>query len=117
MVSSPSSPLATGGTTSRRLRWARFRTDTPRQTQVWALLPLRVFLGGTFLYAGLTKIFDTHYLNHASALGVHSQMLHAAQTFPIGPLVSLTAEHSTVAGLAIAFGVKGGAQAKVGCTR
>ena len=88
--------LATGETT----RQARFRTDAP----IWALLPLRVFLGGTFLYAGLSKIFDTHYLDDTSPLGVHAQMLHAATTSPIGPLVSFTAEHSTVAGLVIAVG-------------
>jgi len=88
--------LATGETT----RQARFRTDAP----IWALLPLRVFLGGTFLYAGLSKIFDTHYLDDTSPLGVHAQMLHAATTSPIGPLVSFTAERSTVTGLVIAFG-------------
>lgn len=88
--------LATGETT----RQARFRTEAP----IWALLPLRVFLGGTFLCAGLSKIFDTHYLDDTSPLGVHAQMLHAATTSPIGPLVSFTAEHSTVTGLVIAFG-------------
>ncbi|SEQ53686.1 Rieske 2Fe-2S domain-containing protein [Lentzea albida] len=69
-----------------------------------ALLPLRAFLGGTFVYAGVSKLFDTHYLDDASALGVHAQMVNAAATSPIGPLVSLAADHATVAGLAIAFG-------------
>jgi len=78
--------------------------DAPPRTPIWALLPLRVFLGGTFLYAGLSKILDTHYLDHTSPLGVHAQMLHAATTSPIGPLVSFAAEHPTVFGLAIAFG-------------
>ena len=89
---------------TRRARWARFRTDAPLRTPIWALQPLRVFLGGTLLYAGLSKILDTHYLDHTSPLGVHAQMLHAATTSPIGPLVSLTADHPTVTGLAIAFG-------------
>ncbi|EOD69184.1 DoxX family membrane protein [Amycolatopsis vancoresmycina] len=70
----------------------------------WALLPLRLFLGGTFLYAGLSKIFDPHYLDDTSPLGVHAQMLQAATTSPIGPLVSFAAEHPTVIGLVIAFG-------------
>ncbi|USX52290.1 Rieske 2Fe-2S domain-containing protein [Lentzea sp. HUAS12] len=69
-----------------------------------ALLPLRAFLGGTFIYAGVSKLFDTHYLDGTSALGVHAQMVNAAATSPIGPLVSLAADHATVAGLAIAFG-------------
>jgi thiosulfate dehydrogenase [quinone] large subunit len=80
------------------------RTDAPLRTPIWALLPLRVFLGGTFLYAGLSKILDTHYLDHTSPLGVHAQMLHAATTSPIGPLVSFAAEQPTVTGLVIAFG-------------
>ncbi|MGW5740623.1 Rieske 2Fe-2S domain-containing protein [Amycolatopsis sp. NPDC003861] len=67
-------------------------------------MPLRVFLGGTFLYAGLSKLLDTQYLDHTSPLGVHAQMLHAATTSPIGPLVSFAAEHPTVSGLAIALG-------------
>jgi thiosulfate dehydrogenase [quinone] large subunit len=70
----------------------------------WALLPLRAFLGITFLYAGLSKLFDPQYLDGASPLGVHAQMLHAAATSPIGPLVSLSAHQPIVTGLAIAFG-------------
>jgi thiosulfate dehydrogenase [quinone] large subunit len=78
--------------------------DVSTRIPVWALLPLRVFLGGTFLYAGLSKLLDASYLDPSSPLGVQAQMLHAATTSPIGPLVSFTAEHSTVTGLVIAFG-------------
>ncbi|MGW4132946.1 Rieske 2Fe-2S domain-containing protein [Amycolatopsis japonica] len=80
------------------------KADAPLQTPTWALLPLRVFLGGTFLYAGLSKLLDPHYLDHTSPLGVHAQMLHAATTSPLGALVSLAAEYPTVTGLVIAFG-------------
>ncbi|MEV5754925.1 Rieske 2Fe-2S domain-containing protein [Actinoallomurus sp. NPDC052308] len=83
---------------------ARLRIDSPLQSPAWALLPLRAFLGVTFLYAGLSKIFDPHYLDDASPLGVHAQMLHAAATSPIGAVVSLSAHYSTITGLAIAFG-------------
>ncbi|MEV4315596.1 hypothetical protein [Actinocrispum sp. NPDC049592] len=79
------------------------QADAPPRTPIWALLPLRVFLGGTFLYAGLSKILDTHYLDHTSPLGVHAQMLHATTTSPIGPLVSFAAEHPTVTGLVLAL--------------
>jgi len=82
----------------------RLRLDSPRRSPVWVLLPLRAFLGGTFAYAGLSKLLDTHYLDDTSPLGVHAQMVNAAATSPIGPLVSLAADHATVAGLAIAFG-------------
>jgi thiosulfate dehydrogenase [quinone] large subunit len=80
------------------------RLDSPLKSPAWALLPLRAFLGGTFLYAGLSKLFDPNYLDNSSPLGVHAQMLHAATASPIGSLVSLTAGHATLTGLAIAFG-------------
>jgi thiosulfate dehydrogenase (quinone) large subunit len=68
------------------------------------LLPLRLFLGLTFLYAGVSKLLDRNYLDPGSPLGVHRQMLHAASTSPIGGLVTFTASHSTATGLLIAFG-------------
>lgn len=80
------------------------RGDSPMRSPLRALLPLRAFLGGTFVYAGVSKLFDPHYLDDSSPLGVRAQMAQAAETSPIGPLVSLVADHSAVAGLAIAFG-------------
>jgi thiosulfate dehydrogenase (quinone) large subunit len=74
------------------------------QAPGWILLPLRAFLGVTFLYAGISKLTDPHYLDGASSQGVHSQMVHAAVTSPIGGLVSLSADHATITGLLIAFG-------------
>ncbi|NUR04217.1 MAG: Rieske 2Fe-2S domain-containing protein [Streptomyces sp.] len=102
----PSSPTSTASSGSGPLSSlpTRSRIGSLLQSPAWALLPLRVFLGITFLYAGLSKIFDPHYLDNASPLGVHAQMLHAAATSPIGAVVSLSADHSTVTGLAIAFG-------------
>jgi thiosulfate dehydrogenase [quinone] large subunit len=82
----------------------RIPADAPPPIPVWALLPLRVFLGGTFLYAGLSKLLDASYLDPTSPLGVQAQMLHAATTSPIGALVSFAAEYPTVTGLAIALG-------------
>jgi thiosulfate dehydrogenase [quinone] large subunit len=80
------------------------RLDPRLQAPGWVLLPLRAFLGITFVYAGLSKILDSHYLDAASPLGVHAQMLHAAANSPIGGLVSLSADHATLTGLLIAFG-------------
>jgi thiosulfate dehydrogenase [quinone] large subunit len=79
--------------------------EDPRLSQAaWVLLPLRGFLGFTFLYAGLSKILDRHYLDGGSPLGVRSQMLHAAIGSPIGPLVTFSAHHAVLTGLLIAFG-------------
>jgi thiosulfate dehydrogenase [quinone] large subunit len=68
------------------------------------LLPLRAFLAVTFLYAGLSKLFDRNYLDPSSPLSVRSQMLHAAVGSPIGGLVTFSAKHATLFGLLIAFG-------------
>jgi thiosulfate dehydrogenase [quinone] large subunit len=96
-------PTRPGGTPPSSLR-ARLRVDPRLRSPGWVLLPLRAFLGVTFLYAGLSKILDGNYLDPNSTLGVHSQMLHAATTSPIGSLVTLSADHATITGLGIAFG-------------
>jgi thiosulfate dehydrogenase [quinone] large subunit len=84
--------------------WQRLRRDPRLGQAAWVLLPLRAFLGVTFLYAGLSKLFDRNYLNATSPLGVRSQMLHAALGSPISGLVTFSARHATVIGLLIAFG-------------
>jgi thiosulfate dehydrogenase [quinone] large subunit len=91
------------GTPPSGLR-ARLRQDPRLEAPGWILLPLRGFLGITFVYAGASKILDRSYLNDSSPLGVHAQMLHVATTSPIGSLVSASADHATVTGLLIAFG-------------
>lgn len=70
----------------------------------WALLPLRLFLGFTMLYAGLLKLSDPNYLNASSSASVQSQMLNAIKHSPISFVVSHTYEHATLFGLAIAIG-------------
>ena len=87
--------------TGRPGRWrARSRLTSPG----WALLPLRVFLGVTFGYAGVSKLLDPAYLDAASPIGVRAQMLQVVGSSPIGALVQRSADHPTVTGLAIAFG-------------
>jgi thiosulfate dehydrogenase [quinone] large subunit len=56
------------------------------------------------VYAALTKLTDPTYLYFSSPNSVHAQMLRAAKTSPIGPLVTLSAHFATLTGLAIAFG-------------
>lgn len=70
----------------------------------WALLPLRLFLGVTMVYASLTKLLDPAYLDAEAPGGVHRQMQLAVAHSPIGGLVSFSAEHATAVGLLIAFG-------------
>jgi len=87
--------------------WQRLRRDPRLADAGWVLLPLRVFLGVTFLYAGLSKLLDRNYLDTSSPLGVHAQMLHAATGSPISGLVTFSAHHAVVTGLLIAFGEVG----------
>ncbi len=82
----------------------RIRTSPRLRDPGWVLLPLRLFLGVTFVYAGVLKLTDPTYFDASSPNSVQAQMERAAQTSPIGPLVSLSAHASLVTGLAIAFG-------------
>jgi len=82
----------------------RVRTSPRLKDPGWVLLPLRAFLGVTFVYAGLYKLTDSTYLDASSPNSVHAQMLRAATTSPIGPIISLSAHISTATGLLIAFG-------------
>ncbi len=68
------------------------------------LLPLRAFLGVTFVYAGLMKLADPAYLDPAKPQSVAAQMHVLAGTSPIGGLVGVAAAHPTLFGLLIAFG-------------
>jgi thiosulfate dehydrogenase (quinone) large subunit len=68
-----------------------------------ALIPLRVFLGGTFLYAGLDKLLDPTFLA-ASGPGSITAQLHAfARDSPIAFLINGIALHVPIlVGLGIA---------------
>jgi thiosulfate dehydrogenase [quinone] large subunit len=83
---------------------ARVRTSPRLRDPAWVLLPLRAFLGLTFVYAGLLKLTDSTYLDPTSPTSVQAQMLRAAKISPIEPLVSLSAHMATATGLLIAFG-------------
>jgi len=58
-----------------------------------AMFPLRVFLGLTFLYAGLDKVlFDSTFLDSAAPTSLLSQLQGFAHTSPLAPLITLIAE-------------------------
>ncbi|MEP6624910.1 MAG: Rieske 2Fe-2S domain-containing protein [Acidimicrobiia bacterium] len=69
----------------------------------WVILPLRAFLGTTFVFAGLQKLADPNFLDDHAPSGVHQQMLAASRTSPIGGVLTTFAHHATVVGLLIAF--------------
>jgi thiosulfate dehydrogenase [quinone] large subunit len=69
-----------------------------------AILPLRAFLGFTFLYAGLDKLLDPAFLDAASPSSIHAQMLVFARLSPLGDLVRASLPFATPIGVLIAIG-------------
>ena len=71
----------------------------PRHAQLpasdrWAaygILPLRLFLGATFAYAGMQKIFDPGFLQAGSTTYIGSQLQGYAAQSPIGFLIDIFA--------------------------
>ena len=70
----------------------------------YALLPLRAFLGGTFLYAGLQKLANPGFLDANNPASIQAQLIGASTTSPIGSLVAHLVEHATLLGVGIALG-------------
>ncbi|WRQ81843.1 DoxX family protein [Streptomyces sp. MUM 178J] len=70
----------------------------------YALLPLRVFLGVTFIYAGLDKITDSSFMS-ASGPGSIGEIMNSVRDSSAVPwLVDLALESPVGFGYAIAFG-------------
>ena len=70
----------------------------------WYLVPLRLFLGATFLFAGLQKLANPEFLRNSSPLSIHAQLIGSTHTSPIGGLLSHLAGAATVIGVLIAIG-------------
>jgi len=66
------------------------------------VLPLRVFLGATFVYAGLQKLADRHFFDAEAPSSVQSQIHSYAPTSPIGGLLAAAGHHAALVGFAIA---------------
>jgi thiosulfate dehydrogenase [quinone] large subunit len=68
----------------------------------WYLLPLRLFLGVTFLFAGLQKLANPNFFRVSSPGSIHAQMVGATHTSPIGSLLGHLVGISPLIGLLIA---------------
>lgn len=98
-------PAATGpvppGGVGRAARAAQRRALAGR----YALLPLRLFLGVTYSYAGLDKLADSHYLAGAGdPQSFYAQTLAAKPHSPVGWALAPALHEPTFFGLLIAFG-------------
>ena len=76
---------------------ARFSTG-------WALLPLRAFLGFTFVFAGLQKLANPGFFDASNPASIQAQLAGAALRSPIHPLISPLTHIAVPLGLLIAFG-------------
>ncbi len=56
---------------------------------ILALLPLRLFLGITFLYAGIDKLIDPTFLRATGPGSIGAQMTEFVKVSPIAPLVQV----------------------------
>lgn len=72
--------------------------------QRYALLPLRIFLGVTFVYAGLDKLTDSGFFQANGAGSIGEQMRNVRDIAAIPELVDLALKSPAGFGYAIAFG-------------
>ncbi|MFF1355285.1 DoxX family protein [Streptomyces sp. NPDC058297] len=72
--------------------------------QRFALLPLRIFLGVTFIYAGLDKLTNSAFF-HATGSGSIGEQMHGVRNISAIPaMVDLALKSPAGFGYAIAFG-------------
>ena len=69
----------------------------------WALLPLRAFLGVTFLYAGLQKLANPNFFRAASGISIQNQLSGAARFSPIHSLLHAMLPYAGTIGLVVAY--------------
>ncbi len=71
----------------------------------WVLLPLRLFLGVTFVYAGLQKLTDPQYFQPSAVRYIGKQITAFAAGSPIhGFLLHVAAPHAVLFGGMVAYG-------------
>jgi thiosulfate dehydrogenase (quinone) large subunit len=71
----------------------------------WVLLPLRLFLGITFVYAGIQKFTDPQFFHPDKAGFIGRQMIAFANGSPIGGfLLHIVVPHAMLFGFMVAYG-------------
>ncbi|HVB75358.1 MAG TPA: TQO small subunit DoxD [Ktedonobacteraceae bacterium] len=70
----------------------------------WALLPLRLFLGFTFVYAGIQKVTDTQFFNPKAIGYIGKQIISFAHGSPMHDLLIKLVPHAHLFGVLIIAG-------------
>lgn len=77
----------------------------PASTSPWILLPLRLFLGITFIYAGMQKLTDPQFFRPTAAGYIGKQIAAFAKTSPLQSfLLHFVLPHATLFGYMVAYG-------------
>jgi thiosulfate dehydrogenase [quinone] large subunit len=70
----------------------------------WVLMPLRLFLGVTFFFAGLQKLANPQFFKAASPISIHAQLVGASHSSPIHALIIHLVPIASPVGAVIAAG-------------
>ncbi len=70
----------------------------------WAILPLRAFLGVTFLFAGLQKLANPNFFNPQNPSGIQAQLIASERISPLHALLGHLLHLATPVGVLIALG-------------
>lgn len=79
--------------------------DTPSPIRGWMLFPQRLFLGATFVYAGVQKLTDPQFFHKGTPGYIGNQIIGFAQGSPLHfLLVKVVISHAVLFGWAVALG-------------
>lgn len=71
----------------------------------WIVVPLRLFFGITFIYAGIQKLTDPQYFNPAARGYIGTQIANFAHNSPLQALLlNLAVPHAVLFGALVAYG-------------
>jgi thiosulfate dehydrogenase [quinone] large subunit len=83
--------------------WKMHRDDGTVATG-WFLLPLRLFLGVTFLFAGLQKLANPDFFKSSSPISIHAQLVGGTHSSPIHALLTHLVPIAPAVGLVVSIG-------------
>ena len=76
--------------------------DEKASPSLIALVPLRLFLGFTFIFAGLQKIANPSFFDSRNPISIQNQMAAYSKHSPIGSLLSPISHYAVLFGIIIA---------------
>jgi thiosulfate dehydrogenase [quinone] large subunit len=103
-TTTPGTPGALGGLRGLRRRFGRHAPPERASTlSGWAILPLRLFLGGTFAFAGLQKLANPTFFDASNPTSIQAQIANAARVSPIHALVAHLVHDAVLLGVLLAL--------------